>query len=616
GAVYVADWYDGRVAHLLTMEEQVDNTRGRVYRLVPKEGKLDPLTNLQKVSVDQVLEELNHPNRTRRYLARQRLRELEDHSFLAKIDQALKAETAAYPLELFWARHSIKPYTDQELAGFWQHKSAPVREWSVRLACDDGTLQDSESSELSALATGETDVAVRSQILCSARRLPPKQTLSLTLTMLDRESDAQDPHLPLLYWWNVESVISRDPAVLQELIDSDPDQLLNRRLFADLLAENLIRRLVSSREIPLQKLCQSILILGVDQPFAARFVKGFELGLAGRSLVEVPVQLLTAVRELGSLPLPLRLRMNEAAAIDEVLELLAGSQAADKKLPLLQVASEVNEPRLAQAVLHLAQTATAPEVRTAAWLALQGPLGDQLPLSVKSIPSEITSWDSREISAMCHTFSSRVAWARQLVAAVDQGIVNKDLVPADVIRRLSFHQDERLRADVARIWKSVAGLATAEMAATMTRLAGVLDQLEGDPYRGKPLFKQQCGKCHELFEEGEYVGPSLTSYQRTDRTHLLRHIVNPSLEIREGFEVKVVLTDDGRILTGFTTFEDEESLVIRGSEGSDVRVLKEQIEEIIPQPVSLMPAGMLEKLSDQEVADLFSYLQSAQPLNN
>jgi putative heme-binding domain-containing protein len=150
----------------------------------------------------------------------------------------------------------------------------------------------------------------------------------------------------------------------------------------------------------------------------------------------------------------------------------------------------------------------------------------------------------------------------------------------------------------------------------IARLEGALRTGTGSPYPGKKLFKETCAKCHRLFTDGGDVGPDLTSYRRDDLANLLVHVVNPSAEVREGFETLLVVTKDGRVLTGFLVDKDNQVLVLRGADGQTVTVRQDQVEEMAPQRKSLMPEGLLDPLSDQQVRDLFAYLRSTQPLND
>jgi putative heme-binding domain-containing protein len=148
------------------------------------------------------------------------------------------------------------------------------------------------------------------------------------------------------------------------------------------------------------------------------------------------------------------------------------------------------------------------------------------------------------------------------------------------------------------------------------RLAGVIRAGKGDPYSGQKLFNAACASCHTLFARGGKVGPDLTSYQRGDLDTMLLHIVNPSAEIREGYENMVFETKDERWLNGFLIERDVNVVVIRGPDGQNITLQQKDIVEMRAAGLSLMPESLLDNLSEQQVRDLFAYLRSTQPLAN
>ncbi len=95
---------------------------------------------------------------------------------------------------------------------------------------------------------------------------------------------------------------------------------------------------------------------------------------------------------------------------------------------------------------------------------------------------------------------------------------------------------------------------------------------------------------------------------------MLANIVNPSAEIREGFENFVLETTDGRALTGFLADQDNQVVVLRTSEGQNVTVPRAEIVELRAAGQSLMPVGLLKTLTDEQARDLFAYLRGTQPL--
>jgi putative heme-binding domain-containing protein len=147
------------------------------------------------------------------------------------------------------------------------------------------------------------------------------------------------------------------------------------------------------------------------------------------------------------------------------------------------------------------------------------------------------------------------------------------------------------------------------------RVVKVVRAGKGDPYAGKKLFDTNCGKCHQLFGKGGDIGPDLTPYKRDDVETMILHIINPSAEIREGFENHLILATDGRTLNGFLVERDDKIVVLRSSDGQTTVIHRDQIEDMKVIPQSLMPEGLLNGLRDQQVRDLFAYLRSGQPLN-
>ena len=210
---------------------------------------------------------------------------------------------------------------------------------------------------------------------------------------------------------------------------------------------------------------------------------------------------------------------------------------------------------------------------------------------------------------------SRKPWAIALVDAVDRGIIAAASLPQDTVRRLTIHRDDHLASLIQKHWGSIEGATSAEMQGLMERYATVLAGA-GDPYPGKKLYMQMCGKCHTLHAIGGKIGPDLTTYKRDDIRQMLIHIVNPSAEIREGFETQVALTKDGRVVTGFLVEQDQQTVTLRSPDGQTVSLERAELEELNKSRKSLMPEGQLKDLTDEQLRNLFAYLRSSQPLND
>lgn len=135
------------------------------------------------------------------------------------------------------------------------------------------------------------------------------------------------------------------------------------------------------------------------------------------------------------------------------------------------------------------------------------------------------------------------------------------------------------------------------------------DFLRGaDRSRGRQVFAKECGNCHRLFGEGKDNGPDLTGLQRSNLDYLLTTIVDPNGVIGHDYQAVVVVTGQGQSITGLVKREDPKTLTIQTAT-EEVDIPKSDIEQRALSKVSLMPEGLLQKLSDAEVRDLIGYLQ-------
>ena len=138
---------------------------------------------------------------------------------------------------------------------------------------------------------------------------------------------------------------------------------------------------------------------------------------------------------------------------------------------------------------------------------------------------------------------------------------------------------------------------------------------KADPRRGRQVFNQTCYACHQLYGEGGLVGPDLTGANRTDITYLLGNILTPSESIQDDYKMTMVFTEDGQVYSGVVAGEDQRQLTLRiANVDEPVTIPKSQITDRELTDLSMMPEGLLDGLSDEEIADLFAYLGTLEPV--
>ena len=102
--------------------------------------------------------------------------------------------------------------------------------------------------------------------------------------------------------------------------------------------------------------------------------------------------------------------------------------------------------------------------------------------------------------------------------------------------------------------------------------------------------------------------------RRFQKKELLQSILYPSHFISDQYATKTVATASGRTFNGVIREKKDGSVIVLDPEGNEIFVAAEDIDEIVPNKKSTMPAGLLNELSLEEIANLFAFLnQRAQP---
>jgi putative heme-binding domain-containing protein len=132
---------------------------------------------------------------------------------------------------------------------------------------------------------------------------------------------------------------------------------------------------------------------------------------------------------------------------------------------------------------------------------------------------------------------------------------------------------------------------------------------DADRTHGRALFAKNCATCHRLFDAGEKIGPDLTGSQRKNLDYVLENVIDPSAVVGRDYQVTVVQTADGRVITGILVEENENALTLQTS-NERIVVPQTEVENRKKSNVSLMPDDQLSRLSLEEIRDLVGYLGS------
>jgi putative heme-binding domain-containing protein len=477
----------------------------------------------------------------------------------------------------------------------------------VQLLAETKRLPESVLPHILRLAGTEPDVEVRCQLAAGARRLPAAQALPLTAALLQRAEDGADPFIPLLCWWAIETHCATErEAVLASIA-------WNAASVKEHILPRVMRRFATTGTRADLLTCARLLALAPSAEHQKLLMTGFEEAFKGRALPPLPEELVTALARTGLASRHLRVRSREPAAVGEALKAVLDPKAnLEERLLCARLFGEVKLPESVPVLVALAKSDAPPELRRVALTSLllydDPALGQELASVYSQLPAEVQP-------AAQNLLTSRAPWALAFLQLIEKGEVSRETVPPDVAARLRSDADPILANRAKKLLVAAPVASSTEHRAAIERLRGVIAAASGDPYKGEPIFAQRCASCHLFFHKGGRLGPDLTTYQRDDLGTLLTSIIDPNAEIREGFRNHIVTTNDGRTVSGLLTDQDDAVLVIRGFGGQDVSLSRADVRDFRAAGQSLMPEGLLQGLSDQELRDFFAYLRISQPFN-
>lgn len=612
GNAWMIDWYDMQACHRTDVDIH-DRSNGRIYKIIY--GESESGTDLTKQSDEELAELVLHPND---WFVRHSRRLLQERFAAGKLAPAARVrleqiatseEADTRILRAAWALHVTGGVSDTLTQTLLGHKSPYVRNWAIRLK-----MENQESSKdvawintLSKLAAADDSAVVRQAIASATMRLPVESRWTILDGLCSHAVDANDHNLPLLYWYAAEP-----------LADVDPTRALAFGLSAGeklpLLREYMLKRIGSSSA----EQALEVLVAGLgkaNEPALHRtFLVAIRSALKGQRKVTAPAAWAGIYGKLAQSKdsevvlqaTALGVTFGDATAMGVMRSaVMDPKQSINERRVALESLIEAKDPQLVDTLLQLAANSPLADVAIRGLATYDSPKTASVLLeSYAKLSPELKR---TALATLCARSNSGI----ELLKAIEaKQVPNTDLT-ADLVRQLQYLKNETIDKSLGKVWGTVreSPEEKLKMIAEYKALVASTTQPKPDLPLGRAIFAQTCGKCHMLYGVGNQIGPDLTGSNRSDLDYLLSNIIDPSSVMAKEYQPTIILTDDGRVITGLVKAEDDKTITLQATD--ELIVLpKDEIEERQISDKSMMPDDQLKQFNEHQIRSLIAYLSA------
>ena len=608
GGVYISDWHDIGECH---DTDGSHRSSGRIFKVVygqPEKRSVD----LQRLTALELAEWHWHPNEwfvrhARRILherassgrdlsaARKRLRAIfeMDHDELKK-------------LRALWTLFVIEEFVERDFIRLLKHDSQHVRRWAIRFLVDRGYPSSAARTEMARLARDDDSPKVRLALASALQRLKIKHRWAIAEALIGHNEDAQDPYLPLMIWYGVEPLVNADNTTALKLAAGAKLSLIRR---------NIARRTLDVDSPPVRRIVQSAtsnksedvrldLLQGMLDAFDG---SGSQLppknwnalyrqvaSSSNATTRSVAVRLATIFGDKKAIANLRETALDNRAPADARRDSLRALLKLDSGLPVPLLHELIAEPSLLRRD------------------AIQALVIRNEPSTAGVLLNLYSTLKPGEQQDAIGVLGTRRNFAAALLTAIEKEAVNRRDVSAFALQQLRSFSDAGLKKRIDVLWAddSKQLRKSDEIARYKQRMTS--DYLKtGSANAGRLVFEKTCAKCHVLFGDGAAIGPDLTGSGRKKIDYVLSNLIDPNAVIDPKYRLTKVLTNDGRLFSGFVVHHDDKFVILRTQEAR-IKLAMNDVDELQTSKTSMMPEGMLRIYSDEQVRDLLLYLASPQ----
>ncbi|MEZ6065061.1 MAG: HEAT repeat domain-containing protein [Planctomycetaceae bacterium] len=674
GALYIADWFNPIIQHgeVDFRDPRRDHVHGRIWRVTYTGKPALPRPQLVGASTPDLLQQLESPNRWTREQSKRLLKErgtaiLPDVARWMNALDNTRADYHRVRLEALWLHLAVDVPNAELLNSLLVCRDPQARAGATRVI---GDWLDRLPNSLSLLESrvADDDGRVRLEavrvlslsrdplaIELAARAMEPAAEKTYATEATGKRAPAQAEPVEFDRW--LEYALWLTARDLQPIWEP---ALLNGELDFDGNAQQLafvLRAAGSNRTVPAVFNLLTAADTSVEQARElVNVISEFGNPDQLRQLYQLAINttddqrtnlyldgLANSPRRGNAAPGPNEVGLLERAASGDVTvraniaRLIGVWKWAQGMEWLTKSAMQTEEPALQQAAIgglsafgredalgllgQLANGEHAVDVRRAA---ITGILPHQPHLAAKLAAELLTQLaEPGAATGIVAPFLGRPDAAKELAAQLTTQTARGSKMPADaaVLALRSLRASGQQLPELETALASAGGVSSEPKMLTPEELTSLMTSVTetGDPARGEVIYRREelaCQKCHAIGDAGGQIGPNMLSLGATAPVdYLLQSLLDPNAKVKEGYHTAVLVDDDGRQWAGIKLRQTDDAVILRNAEGVEISVPLASIETEV-QGISLMPAGLTEKLTRQELIDLTAFLSALGRLPN
>ena len=640
GSLYVLDWYDRYHCSQDAARDPagVDRLKGRLWRLrygdTPRAARFD----LAQESDEQLVARLASGNLYFRETAQRLLNErLSDErrsaGQIAAVRTALEKlvldESAARKTRLhaLWsliggdalrsnqpARASVRLESLHEQ--LLHHPDPTFRAWAVRAAGNQGDVDPAIREQVIALAR-DPSPDVQLQVTIAARKLKGCDALAIMVDVLIH--CGHDKLMPAIVWHNLHPLLENDGQRFVALLHAAEGNQHRATPAVATLMHRAVDRLLSATEpdikavVALLEHAHTRHIARMPQSIGAVSAKLNSLSDAKRAELKDQIRPLldqilardhSSPLQVSTQLLAARLGLGTIDTRQVRATLLAANKPDDERLQALEALVAFRDRSLLEDLPNVFSTSsTALSTRMLAALGrVEDPrLADVLLAQYPQLAPEVQPLSIDLVM-------QREPWARKLLNAVLDGKLPKTVLNANHLRKILESNDREALWAVEKAFGRVREERNPEREGVVAEMTDYFREQAGHPAAGQKVFKSFCAQCHTIHGEGHKVGPDITANGRASFEQLVSNVFDPSLVIGPAYQVVTVVTEDGRNLTGLIAEDNDQRIVLRLPGDAEEIIPRNNINYLRESKLSMMPEGIENLLTREQLADLFAFL--------